>query len=1312
MSSVGQALGYVAGGLIGAFIPGGYVLLGAAIGGMIGGAIDPPKGPTIEGPRLSDTTVQLATYGAVLPRVHGNMKVSGTVVWVENNQLKKVRTEKKVGGKGGSKQKQVTNTYYATFFLALTDGEFSAVRRIWFADKLVYDAGAYVGESAADAAGRAIATAKLGEQITVFYGSADQQPSARMQMTLGVENTPAYRGIGGLLFQDIDLTDYGNSLLGLQVKVELVGQKSYETIVLHEQAYPITSGISGTNRYPYSAVSAGYEGSVIGVCFRSQWSGLVSGSEFISVEHGVRTTTEYVPHPIDALGGSFNPAIPVTVNSTDIPAVAYLYAHDVGENSYSLIVAHGNNRFATHLAGAGWFQTEEKATTDLGWNTATTPFIVTCYNGGNLYAFDSYYDGRLNKYVGPQWVGKSTENIKGGCADVIGDKLFVGYAYGATGTITIVDTDTLSVVETISFTPPVNYAGDARRTQSIHVESETLFYFLNVDRIMKWSKASGSWVNEWTVDTSADASIETGISSLDILSDSPITAIITTGTSTVVDSNYTTETRLYSQRAATEPAILGDVIKSECLKASQLVEADLETSALTQEVFGIEFASVSAIRSGLEPLRAAYWFDIIEDGYQLSFKPRGSASVATITADELGASPDEQVPRLTVAREQPAQLPTRVDVLYRDHEREYDQGVQMAERQNAFSVHVRREELAIAMTAAQAAGIAEVLLRLNWLERNEITFTLPPTYRHLQPGDVVTVESDGTHEVRIVAMEFLPDGIIEVNGRYNSTATYVPQAEGANGPLFAPSLSIPGSSEAILIDGPAMVSAYDTPGYAVAIRGFTNRWPGGILERTDDFGVNWNTVAAQEAPGPDIGTATTALGNAAITWGFDETTTVTVDMGGAELDSVTDNEVLAGSNLFAIGNDERWEIIGAATATLNGDGTYTLSRLLRGRFGTEWATGTHQIDDYVVPVTTENKAFVEIDSSLIGSEKTYRVTTIGEYQSPINVPFTYRGVNLEPYSPVHLNATRNGSNDWSMVGTRRTRIGGEWRDLVDVPLSEAAEGYVFEIWNSDFSTLKRTITSASPAATYTSAQQTTDFGSAQSTLYWKMGQSSELVGVGTMAQASSVASVATGIPPEFKTLPPTVVGMNFNGANGSTTFTDTKGHTCTASGSAQITTGTYKFGGASGYIPGGSSVSIAGSSDFDMGAGDFCVEFWINRPANGYGDIIAFKSGATKLFYVTSYGGVLEYGTYASTYNTATLTNGAQVFCTFSRRGGNYYYSFDGTVAGGSYISGDVSAPTEILIGGAMSFYIDDLWITKGVDLYPSSFTPPTSERT
>ena len=99
--STGQIIGGVVGAVASFFVPGASMLVYASIGSAIGGALVPPKGPTLKGPRLEDLTVQTSTYGAVIPRAYGNVRINGNILWLENNALKETVTKKKSGGKGG-----------------------------------------------------------------------------------------------------------------------------------------------------------------------------------------------------------------------------------------------------------------------------------------------------------------------------------------------------------------------------------------------------------------------------------------------------------------------------------------------------------------------------------------------------------------------------------------------------------------------------------------------------------------------------------------------------------------------------------------------------------------------------------------------------------------------------------------------------------------------------------------------------------------------------------------------------------------------------------------------------------------------------------------------------------------------------------------------------------------------------------------------------------------------------------------------------------------------------------------------------------
>lgn len=82
----------------------------------------------------------------------------------------------------------------------------------------------------------------------------------------------------------------------------------------------------------------------------------------------------------------------------------------------------------------------------------------------------------------------------------------------------------------------------------------------------------------------------------------------------------------------------------------------------------------------------------------------------------------------------------------------------------------------------------------------------------------------------------------------------------------------------------------------------------------------------------------------------------------------------------------------------------------------------------------------------------------------------------------------------------------------------------------------------------------------------------------------------------------TVSLLHMNGVDGSTTFTDESGKSWTAKGNAQIDTAGSRFGGASALFDGsGDYMELPDHEDFNVGSGDFTVDFWFRKNANGTG---------------------------------------------------------------------------------------------------------------
>jgi len=268
--------------------------------------------------------------------------------------------------------------------------------------------------------------------------------------------------------------------------------------------------------------------------------------------------------------------------------------------------------------------------------------------------------------------------------------------------------------------------------------------------------------------------------------------------------------------------------------------------------------------------------------------------------------------------------------------------------------------------------------------------------------------------------------------------------------------------------------------------------------QSTDAGSTWSSLQDFGPPGATMGTCTNVIGVVEPRL-IDSASVLNVTLTQGELYSVTQLAMLGGANHFAYGADGRWEIIAAQTCTLVSGKSYVLQNLLRGRFGTEWAMGMHASNDALILLDTADAALIAMSSGTIGLSYLYRGITVDQdISTGSNLAFTYRGVNLKPLSPVYLNGSRDSSSgDWTLTWIRRTRTGGEWRDSVDASLGEEVEAYQIEIYaNGTYATIKRTISTTSPTASYTNANQMTDFGSNQSTLYLKIYQMSAVVGRG------------------------------------------------------------------------------------------------------------------------------------------------------------------------------------------------------------------------
>jgi hypothetical protein len=1254
MSSTGQALGYVVGAVAGFFTGGtSWVLMGAAIGGAIGAALDPPKGPKIEGPRLSDTQQQTSAYGAQISRIYAHCATFCNIFWIENNALKEVSKTESQSAKGGGGAETTTYSYYGTFAAGICSvpiGESKVLGRIWLRGKLFYDPtdaslGAHFENGTAE------------DYFTFYSGADDQLPDDRMQAALGIDSTPAYKGLCYIVFKDLPLEDYGNSIVGTQIKIEVLSSATVSTPsrIVHVPEDLFVKWAPGNGPY-YPRID----------------------SSIFRCSRGIR--------------------------EIEIAADGTLISDNGGGTSDNFIIG---------MLGASSVEFELTG-------LATGDFKI----GGSIFL---------------QKTGGTTDEFQGAAVSLDGTRLYVLRYNSSTMYLEIYD-DSLSLISsqaTTAFSYQTNI-------QYPYVQGADIVFCVESDSGVMWIVNAYSYVNPvalWQISA-------TGTTSFIEYIDPPTGVAGPHGTRIAMaatDSLMYMATNggsfsVYSRRVVVTAVntTLSAIVSDECLSSGLLEASDIDVTELTQEVRGYKVSNTASIRSAIEPLRACWPFDVVPSGYKIKFVPRGGSSVATIDSLELDARDGSSANgvQITHSREMATQLPRRVEITYIDADREYDIGPPgVAERTNTDATNTELIEMPIVLTADEAQGKAQVLLYLRWLERHDLAFILPPTRLNVEVPDVVTITApDATYLARLVEATTLPDGRIEAKAKLASTTIYTPNAFGQVGADVGQSLVYGGPARVALLDIPCLTSAMDAYGMAVGMTGYYSGWPGGTLIKSDDDWQSWAALEGFPAPGVTIGTATNALASGR-TDIKDVTSILSAHLPNTALTSVTELQMWNGSNHFAVGAHGRWEILAAQTIVEQADGSFYLSNLMRGRFGTEWAMSLHEVGDAVVHLDPALLEFVGLPISALGIQKSYRAVSKGELvSSASDVAFTWEGENIKPLAPIHVAGSKSSAGDWSIQWVRRTRTPVEPLSGVNAPLAETSEAYEVEIWSdSSYTTLKRTITGLSTAsATYTSAQQATDFSAVQKFIYVKVYQLSSVIGRGYASLATvgpthliNLKSLIHFDEGGFEYLSYRKLGLHCDGTNGSTTFTDVHGKTVTANGNAQISTAQYPAltgKTSSGYLDGtGDYLTVPDSADWDFGTGDFSVRIrarfssvtggralvsnYLNSTTGWAVEYIA--TGSTLRFY---------YAGDANAQFSWTPSTNTWYLIEISRSGTSLRAFVDGsqigsTVTNSTNITGSTTTLKIGSLEGTADFfngYFSEVEVVKGFAINTSGYTAPT----
>jgi hypothetical protein len=1148
MANVGQAALVVVGTVVGAYF--GNPQLGLVLGSLTGSLLFPTQLPA--GPRITDNRTTTATIGEPVPILFGTADLAGTVIWV----APVVETASEQGGKGGPEQKIFNYNQSIGIGLcervddtaAADEGAIGGVTRIWENGTIVYDIRAqqeantalgFVAETDQQYADRLAVSAAYATTFTLYLGDELQDPDPTIEAIEGMGNVPGFRGLAYIVYPNRAL-QVAQGLRHPNFTFECfkygAGDCTSNTVTSNEQLFPWIGNDNPENpRNINQWVIDGFDPRLLDPTGHGaladhylSWNTQVfsSGSEceaFLALIYGV---------PMTIMGYRAGSGIPAT-SHTGAPQVSGMQSVSPDPNLIEAQV---------------WFNLPSRPT-DFVSDTYTGPFeldhiyfkdgagaVVASYMGGPsrssgdpacpTQSLPFTAVAELSAHFPPDGTDMcGQESIVAKvtctrfpnappdpCLDLLPSLTLPGFAVQLDGTLVKCGawTRLASPFGSTTFKALQKYIAPGGFADTTH-------YPLNPcipaggenDTEAMWTAAYDDAVsNGWMAAGLTYKATELG------------------GGDYPVWQNFMyTNDLVVCQASGTEISI-AEIIAAVCKRAG-LAADQIDVSDLGSiKVGGYSISGICDAADIISPLRSIGFFDCVESGKQLRFPTRGKEVVATLSEDQFGcfdggstgadgSSSTNIPPSVAVVRQDETTLPRSIRFHYKAVSRDY----QDAEQDSPFRLTTKAiddQDISIPVCLDDDLAIksAEIIWSDAWAGQNSYTLSVDQSLAALEVADCIGVPVDGV----IQRMRIVSDSnaafvlrklqcVADDQGSYISFAVATPPAKKPSTLTFlSPSL-------AVFLNIPSLMDADNNAGFYVVAYpdpASGNKWNGAVFYQSVD-GTNFSQSVTSTQAGT-VGTMDTAVPpSESFTW--DSVTVLTVNVPASEsFESRTDDAVLAGANAAAMGADGRWEIIQFATATQISPTQWQLSRLLRGRRGTEYVMGSSEAGDQFVMVSTGDLVRIPLSVSQIGAAYVYKVVSVGAAFSTGNTyDFTSRGTALVPFSPVDAAAAFISGGDIEISWTRRDRLGETLMSGMDVPLSDFPESFQVDIVEAPHSpsspaVVFRTLATGTTSVIYAAADFATDYGGPHSppTVYVRIYQMSLTMGRGTPEVAALV----------------------------------------------------------------------------------------------------------------------------------------------------------------------------------------------------------------
>lgn len=1079
-------------GAVGAWLaPVGYAALGWAIGSTLGQLLVPKPNQKVSQQPLTDLTVLGTDYGQPIPWIKGHPGIAGQMWWNTDRRPHATTTSSGGGGKGGGGSvESTTYTYDMDCLIGLSDNEIAGVSRIWKNGKLVWTNLSLSSDESLIGSD----TTELWTRMTVYKGAIDQQADPTYQAALLADGSitdaadaPAYRGRGYVFIEGLQLGGGGqvpNLVFEVQARyndpnvtfnaAKLSSSSAWANGVGYLSATDTFVAISGgaAKTYSLDGGATWLTGSVAGtgggsvVCNGTYCIAGHNGAQICRTADGITWANVSAPGTLAFQGRR---------SMWTTPNGGFLILSNSG----------GSGAGFTSPDGAGWsavaFPPSGTGANDIQAIAHNTTRLVAIAGRAGSATTKAFYSDNN----GASWVAFDLPSSQGWQDLVWNGRVFIAFCFGNT------------IVTSPTGLPGSWTIKTTMISSGQHYSAAVLFggaVFVNVfgENNVYLSQDDG---NSWTQHV-----MPVSAAWRPMTSNGYRMVMVSTSDDDVVYSNGAGVFDLND-----DP--VDEVVAALCLRAGLSTDQFDVTGldSITRKVRALAVSQIAPPRQAIDLLAAAFFFEYtVAD--KIYFVPRGGSSAATIPYLDLAATTEDDFTEPFAPREQnEVEIPARIVVSYINVDDDYQPGAEASDRLvSAVADSEETVQMAIGLTPDEAKQIADVMLLDRAVARVGSKIALLGNYSGLLPSDVVTVtaEDGSTFRMRIVqANDSFP--LLEFNLVLDDATILASQGITSADYSGSTEIVVPVDTVLALMDMPILRDSDDDAGFYLAARGEDTPYPGASILKSHDQ-VEFANVATVTESGI-LGTCTTTLGD----WDgppvFDEANSVTVDLGpNGTLSSTTNAALIADESVNAalVGH----EVIQFRTATLVSPGVYTLSGLLRGLRGTEWAmtghglTGSPLVGEDFVLLRLSGMRRVQMTISELGDEKYYKGVTFGRALSTAEThDFTDNGVGLKPFSVTHLTALVDApTGDVVVSWERRTRLSARGISAIgqSIPLGEESEAYEVDVTSvGSPSSVVRTLSATTNLARYTAAMQAAD-GLSPGSITYTAHQMSATVGRG------------------------------------------------------------------------------------------------------------------------------------------------------------------------------------------------------------------------